>query len=237
MARLILREADMRVLLTVLLVTICAASPAIGETYPNALVFDSGYASGPSNWDPWNNWPEIGDPLQIVGAVSQINAPFTGRVLPPTYELTYAYTGFLCTGYGMWDDFENNQGGPFAQFGIATLTVYLDDTPDASIADPGTFLDGEAVLVATTTYDAWIYDGNPDESFGVGVRFTGGSWFDDVSSNGTGWLGYNSGLFNPNVSPALEILGYIGEITAALNVVAPISTQETTWGSIKALYR
>lgn len=227
----------MRPLLIGWLALICAAAPAAADIYQSALIFGTGYAAGPASWDPWIHDPAIGDQLWIVGPVIQVGAPLTGHTLPPVYELTYAYTAFECTGYGMWDDFEHGIGGPFTVWESGTFRVYLDDTPDANFAVPSTFQDGEIVLEGSPG-DLFLWSGDPSESQSMSVHFTGGTWFEDVSSDGAGWLANTHGLFGGEVPPAMALLGYIGESTISyMDVISPVAVEATTWGKIKSLYR
>lgn len=224
-------------LLIVVLLLACAIVPASAQTYHNALVLGTGYAAGPPTWDPWLDFPAMGDPLWMVGPVIQIAAPFDPGALPPVYELTYAFTGFECTGFGMWDDFQHGYGGMFADFENGIFSIYLDTTPDATFANPSTFQDGELVLQAIS-YVLSLWVGDPSASQHMGMHFMGGSWFDRVSRNGVGYMAVNRGFFSGDIPLPMEILGYIGESTGSyVDVFVPIATQETTWGKIKSLYR
>lgn len=228
----------MRALLTICFALILAA-PASADVFENAIIMGESYVAGPPAWDPWLNEPNIGDPLWMVGPVVQLWAPFDDRTLPPpgTYEVTYAYTGFQCARNGNWDDFENNIGGSYSDFEGGVYSVYLDTSPDANFSNVATFQDGELILQASVDVLSFI-SGHPDYGFWSGMRFTGGSWFDEVSNGGVGYYANVSGLFTGDILPIYEGMGYVGQsLFSGVTILVPVATEVTTWGKVKALYR
>ena len=215
------------------------ASPAAAD-FDSALVLDTGYAGGPSQWTPWINLPELEDTLWIYGSVAQVNAPFDDLVPAGAHELTYVFDSYLCTWATHGDDLECITA-ELAIFNFGRLSVYLDETPDATFASPATFSDGQLVLRA----DAYPLQLFMETHCVSGVRyvqrailtFTGGAWFDRVSKNGEGYLGANQGQFRGDISDALKALGYIGQSTSTIDVLVPNAVEPTTWGRIKAMYR
>lgn len=237
----------MRVLLAICLV-LTLAPVAGAQTYTDAIVLGEGYATGPPGWIPWITLPDAGDPLLIAGPVTALGPPLDSHPLPPagTYELTYAFAGYECIGTGHWDDFENGRGGEMAIFNYGTFSVYLDTSPDGDVGDLSTFQDGEMILQATIAGfgppemdGMWLYYGDPFVSMWGYGPFIGGTWFEDVSSGDEGYAAGAAGQFTGDIPAAFrDGLGYVGKIySTSIRITAPIATETTTWGKVKALYR
>ena len=210
---------------------------ARADDYHFAIIFDTGYVNGPSEWEPWDNFPTIGDPLQIVGHVLDFNAPFEG-LLPTngSYEVTYSFYGFHCESYGMWDDFENSAGGAFALFEGGSIGIYLDTTPDASFSDKSTFENGELLLEAKAFYLNLSTRSHVQPAQQGYYYFTGGTWYHLVNDNGSGNMLENLGDFTEEISDAMKLLGFIGQSTTRIDVFEKVPYENTTWGRIKAIY-
>lgn len=217
---------------------LATARPAAAD-YPSALVLSTGYAAGPAQWTPWQNLPNLEDSLWIFGSVADVNAPFEGLLPVGPYELTYVFDAYTC----VWSSFGKDGCSvtAFAFFDFGSLRVYLDPSPDADFANAATFRDGTLVLEATAhplqlfTEDNCV-TGRHFLQRAI-MRFVGGAWFSEVSQNGDGFLGGNTGEFQGDIPPALTALGYVGQSTSVIDIVVPNSVEATTWGRVKALYR
>ena len=215
------------------------ARPAAAD-FDSALVFDTGYATGPVGWTPWTNLPHLADSLWIYGTVGDVNTPFEDLVPAGPHELTYVFDGYFCIWATHGGDLECSLT-ELAFFDFGRISVYLDLSPDADFAHPATFYDGQLVLQA---------DAHPLQLFTethciTGTRyvqraimtFTGGAWFDRVSQDGEGFIAGNEGEFRGDIPQPLQALGYIGQSTSVINIVVPNAVTPTTWGRIKAMYR
>jgi hypothetical protein len=225
------------------LILLCAAGASGGVFYPDALIFEPGYASGPPPGFPLEDVnPDYGDPLTIVGRVAGVGQPFEG-LLPAGQELTYVFEGASCTQWGVWDDFECLVGGIYGTFQNGTVAFYLDSSPDANFAIPQTFRDGELVLLAQLSsvlvlnYDPTNCPSLPAPDVYAYFMFVGGSWFSRVSNHGVGWNAVSEGELDGNVPPDLQALGYTFRVDGSVDIDGPVATSPTTWGRVKALYR
>ncbi len=213
--------------------------PACAD-YASALVFDTGYATGPAQWTPWENLPNLDDSLWIFGTVAQVNEPFVDLVPPGPHELTYVFGTYACVWATHGGDLDCTVS-ELAFFDLGSIRVYLDDSPDADLANPATFRDGQLVLVATA-FPLQLFMEN---SCVTGIRyvqrailqFVGGAWFPRVSRNGVGFAGGNLGEFRGDVPAGVAALGYVGQSRSVVDIVVPTAVETTTWGRIKALYR
>ena len=213
-------------------------------TYPGALVMGTGYALDTPDGFPGSVYPNLNDPLSMVGRIASVDAPFAGLVPPGNWEITYVLEGASCAGGGIWDNIPCS-GGTFGWYQAGTLTFYLDTTPDADFLMPASFRDGDPILVASVTrVDIWdddptgacpFVEEQPDWS--CSFVFTGGTWFDEASSNGTGFEGRTIGEIYGSPSPVLYAIGYRFELDGTIDVIAPVATQQSTWGAVKAMYR
>ena len=215
------------------------ASPAVAD-FPSALVFDTGYATGPVQWTPWQNLPNLEDSLWIYGSVSAVNAPFVDLIPVGPYELTYVFDSYAC----IWASHGGDQTCTLAElafFDLGSIRVFLDTTPDADFANPASFRDGQQVLVANA-YPLQLFMEN-DCVTGIRyvqqavMQFRGGAWFSRVSQNGVGFIAGNQGEFRGDVPAGLIALGYVGQSHSKVDIVVPNAVASTTWGRIKALYR
>jgi hypothetical protein len=230
----------MRAFSAFLLLIAMMTSSAYSQQYDSAMVFSLGYAAAGPSWDIC--MPGEGVPLLIVGTVQSFDEPFTD-LLPPsgTYEATYAFMNMTLLG-----SYEHTSpDGCASVFVGGGFKIYIDLTPDANPADMSTYQDGEIVLEATLSGQFWLAVEMGSELcpyFGLtqwgSFIFSGGSWFSHVSAeNGQGYWAHNEGCFWTGISLELRQLGYMGASTSWMNVQAPISTESSTWGEIKALFR
>ena len=224
----------------VIVVLLAALAVPAAADYESALVLGTGYAIGPPTWTPWENLPNLEDSLWIYGAVAQANAPFTDLLPAGPYELTYVFDSYACS----WSTLAEDQMcivAHLAFFDLGKLRVFLDTTPDADLANPATFRDGQQVLIA----NAFPLQLFKEDHCSNGIRyvqqafmrFTGGAWFSRVSRQGVGFVGHNEGQFWGDIPPGIEALGYIGQSESVVDVVVPNAVESTTWGRIKAMYR
>ena len=231
----------MKLVRTILALTclLALAGPAAAD-FDSALVFDTGYATGPPGWTPWTNLPHLADSLWIYGTVGDINAPFEDLVPAAPYEFTYVFDGYFCIWSTHGGDLECSVT-ELAFFDFGQISIYLDLSPDADFADVDTFRDGQLVLRA---------DAHPLQLFTenhcvTGIRyvqraimtFVGGAWFDRVSKDGEGYIAGNEGEFRGDIPDPIKALGYVGQSTSVINIVVPNAVEPTTWGRIKAMYR
>jgi len=229
-----------------MLVLCCSA--ANGADLQGAIEFQAGSVGSSSAWVPWEEFPTIGSSLYVVGLVQRFNAPFQD-LLPPegTYEATYSVEGLICTDNILWDDFEHQLGGKGAAYSNGTLRIYIDCTPDADLADPSTFRDGELVLEAQLAPRDYMGAFNlleggcyyPElQSLSGYFHFSGGTWFQHVrDSNGDGCATSIVGCFWGNISEDLRAMGYVGQSSSHLDIYSVVAVKATSWGQIKELFR
>lgn len=213
-------------------------------TVTQAVTFGPSYARAGHLWD-FNftspNYPAIGDWMLLVGRVTGFQAPFADiDANQPGVEYSYRMTGSTLNGWGIWDDFEHNQGGTFVTYSGGWLEIYRDTTPDADFANVDTFADGELLLRASlgTLYLTSGSTYYPSQD--CLVTFTGGTLFDRVNNHGAGTTGHNVGTFrtNRNQFPApIAATGYFASSQSQLDIELPVPVQPTTWGGIKAQYK
>ncbi len=175
-----------------------------------------------------------GTSLQVVGHVQEFVGPFADLNHRPHPEFTYVLSGFVCTEEYFWDDFINDIGGWLAEFTDGELSIYRDISTTARFDDPRTFSDGEELFeaVCSNFLLGWI----PNAPL-PGLVFTGGSLFDRVSANGTGYRGIVAGELDEGTIPAdMLALGYRAVYTGTVQVSFPVPVQSTTWGRLKTLY-
>ncbi len=215
------------------------AIPAAAD-YPSALVFGTGYATGPAQWTPWQNLPNLEDSLWIYGTVSEVREPFLDLLPPAPYEMTYVFDSYACV-FAMHGGDQTCSFSEIAIFDVGSIRVFLDTTPDADLADPATFRDGQQVLVA----DASPLQLFMEDNCMTGIRyvqraimqFRGGAWFARVSKNGEGFVAGDVGEFFGDIPAGIAALGYVGQSTSRIDILTPTRVESTTWGRIKALYR
>ena len=228
-----------RSLLLAAFVWLAATPRPAAADYPSALVLGTGYATGPPQWTPWQNLPNLEDSLWIFGSVADVNAPFDALLPPGAYELTYVFDSYACVWSSLGTDGCSNTA--FAFFDLGSLRVYLDTTPDADFTRPATFRDGTLVLLATAHPLQLFMEDHcvTGERFvqRTVMYFVGGAWFAHVSQNGTGFVAGNLGEFRGDIPAGLAALGYVGQSTSVVNILVPNSVEATTWGRVKALYR
>jgi hypothetical protein len=234
----------MRILAALLMLIAATATNASSQSYESAIVFDMGYVASPG-WALWSEFPAVGDPLWIVGTVQSLGAPIND-LLPPAgaYEATYVIEGLGWVGDSYWDG-PGGIGGMSSCFEGGFLRIYVDQTPDANPVDASTYRDGELVLEASlqwqfclsTSNVAYLCPYTGPTQIGSFI-FCGGSWFSHVrDGNGQGYRAYNEGCFSESISETLRQMGYVGQSQGVIDIQGPISTEEATWGKIKALYR
>jgi hypothetical protein len=175
----------------------------------------------------------------VVGTVSGGRYPIQG--LPtdqPGMEVTFAVTDLDYVTWALWDSWDGEYGGLSYEFESGWFRVYADDSPDANLADPASFQDGEVLLEGTMSYyitglkDCYFCGGY---NAGI-VEFSGGSLFPTVSKDGAGYRGYLTHILEDPGEPASS-LGYLRSGDGSLMLLIPVPVHPTTWGQIKARYR
>ncbi len=213
--------------------------PAVAD-YSSALVFGTGYATGPAQWTPWTNLPNLEDSLWMFGTVTDVNAPFEDLLPAEPYEITYVFEHYACIWAVHGEDLVCSVT-EIAIFDLGVIRVYLDTTPDADFANPATFRDGELALSATAHplqlfTELHCVNGRRYEQRAI-MTFVGGAWFPRVSLNGVGFVAGNDGEFRGDIPAPMTALGYVGQSASVINIVEPTAVEPTTWGRVKALYR
>jgi hypothetical protein len=151
------------------------------------------------------------------------------------FDPTKQYTAVLTTTV---QAFDNTQSPWILNFGIGSLNMYEDTGTPADYLNPGTFTDGTLILSGSVVnHEAYRFNitCNPYTVNGV-IVWTGGSRHDELSSgclSGMVMNDFDSYQTVPcGVSPPA---GYQEAYDALWT--CPTSTDESTWGGVKALYR
>ena len=159
----------------------------------------------PNPWSPWYPW-QAGYEYTVV--IDAIIVTYNGLPYP-------------------WVPGVN--GSETADFNVASVSIYEDNTTPADYANPGTFTDGTLVLsgvIQNMIGEHTVY-------WGV-VVFTGGTGIGNLNSQCSGGLVGNDFInFFIGTPPA----GY--QESYDIQWICPEATdvQETTWGAVKGLYR
>lgn len=145
------------------------------------------------------------------------------------------YTAVLTT---VVDTYTDNGGFYMVtDFEIATVEIYEDMTTPADYANPATFTDGTLILVGQANNmiaQGAIQYGSPFVVSGV-VVFTGGSGYANLIGTCVhGGLAMNDFIMTTIITPPA---GYEEVYDAEWKCTDPTGTDESTWGSIKGLYR
>jgi hypothetical protein len=236
----------MKTAIAAVLLLFALTSVAYADTfYPSAITFGPSYAKADATGFPFGFFPAFGSPLFVAGIVTNVGPPFHDLLPAGPYEITWVVSGATFQGYGNWDDFACGRSGTDYGYSGGTISVFLDETPDADFANPSTFQDGEMVLSAQTQAihltnddpDGYcVTDNRPDVY--LSFTFNGGSWFSRVAH---GSLSFGNGEIPgsyPDMIPApLRPLGYVLRIDGSMDVVSPVATEPVTWGHVKSLYR
>jgi hypothetical protein len=241
------KEARMKTAIaTALLLCIVGTAHADMQPYPDAITFGPSFAAGPPPGFPWGPVPAVGSPAVILAVVSDVGAPFTGLLPAGAHELTLVLDNATFASMGYFDG--DCSGGPLAAYEGGVLSLYLDVSPDADFTNPPTFRDGELVIHGGIEF-FWFAESDPGEScYGhpddpdIYALFdiVGGSWFPGVGGGNAPYGVFKGELtgHNPdNVPDELKALGYVLRIDGVMDIFAPVATQPTTWGRVKAMYR
>jgi hypothetical protein len=227
-----------------LILTMGLASSAFGQT--KAFVLEFG--------NSWGNLTTPGSSHDVVGRITKT----TGSAAPIAFDMTtsYEYT-FHMTGMtldaavfnaGATDSFYFGAGGTI---GIYEHSPKNSARPPAASPPngtvPGTFTDG--TLILSGSVDNLLLtrrDGASSSPDSVGeargeVTFNGGTRLGELTSNcngnALGWF-FNVALsadWTTSFIPVGYNFYWAGELLK--NTCPPTSTEPSTWGSIKGLYR
>jgi len=174
---------------------------------------------------------EVGDELQAVGILNDIEAPLVWNTAQ--YSYTWYIRGLISQGESI------NGTTHIVQYSGGLLTIYVDSLPSnadygvdpPNATSPATFTDGFSTYLDgefgdfTLTYNVATSTG----SFVGDLTFTGGDVF-PLLVDPTGWtFGANIAGFSPG--------GYDLELNGEVFLQGPSSVDASTWGSIKSLYR
>jgi hypothetical protein len=198
----------------------------------------------------WGNLRQVGSSLDVVGKFNKNSAPAQPIAwnTSATVEYTFHMTGMVLDQYLQG----SGAGNDSSRYGAGgTISIYEGTPVNAALGvnppnatSPSTFTDGTLVLTGTindllvTLKDA--AGTNPDSTGTArgSVTFTGGSKYGELVANcrADGWT------FNVAVStqfsgtlPAGYNLRWSGELLK--NDCPPVSTEPTTWGSVKGLFQ
>ena len=188
------------------------------------------YFSG-NSWET-GGFPDsqIGDELQAVGILNDIDAPLIWNTAQ--YSYTWYMRGLISGGESI------NGTTRIVQYAGGLLTIYTDTLPSnhdygvnpPNATSPSTFTDGFSTYLDavfgdfTLTYNVATSTG----SFVGDLTFTGGDVF-PLLDDPTGWtFGANIAGFSPT--------GYDLELNGQVFLQGPSSVAPSTWGSIKSLY-
>ncbi len=176
---------------------------------------------------------ELGDDLALYAVVDGLTAPLTADFLANEYTLVL--DGLVADGQQVPDP-----SNLVATYSGGAVRVYEDSQTTGTAAAPGThppnatapahYVDGTLYLEGTLADFTVFY--NPQlnaGAFQAGVVFTGGS---HLSELGAQTVGYTFGGVFVAGPPAGYDLHWDGQI-----LLAPVPVGETTWGTIKSLYR
>ena len=174
---------------------------------------------------------DVGDELQAVGIVNDIDAPLFWQ--PTLNSYTFYVEDLVSLGESVFGNTHvvNYSGG--------TLSIYRDNFPSnhdyginpPNATSPSTFIDNTAVYLSgvftdfTLTYNTATSSG----SFAGTLNFTGGLVFGNLI-NPNGWtLGSDIQGFSPT--------GYDLQLNGSVYTNGPVSTDEVSWSRTKNLYR
>jgi hypothetical protein len=222
----------------------CLAAPRVTQAQATAPV-DSALTFHPTyvraSLDLFQETPSDTDSVTVlvVGMVTGGRFPIEG--LPtgqPGVEVTFVISDLSYVTWGFRYP-KVCQSPDFSyQFEDGWFRVYADDSPDADLADPASFQDGELLLEGTMR----SYDTGLVSSYGCTVHndgwvtFTGGSLFSSVSKDGVGYEALFIHRQDQTTDP-VRSLGYQWYGDGRLTLSIPVAVRPTTWGRLKALYR
>jgi len=189
--------------------------------------------------------------LNVVGIVSVFCSPLNGfNPNDPTKEYTFIFTGLTSAGT-VTTSLVGGSTRYQTSYGSGTFTIYEGSPRNAPVdpnepanppnADvPSKFTDGTAILSGTLTNFVTTVTKSSINTFATSFRsdyqFTGGTQFALVSNTGTGLLsgawcasGAQTGLCSLPAGYSAHPNGKFDQPTT--------STQSSTWGAIKELYR
>lgn len=227
-----------------LILTVGIATSAFGQTKAFVLTFGNSYG----------NLSTPGSSLDVVGLITKTTtsaAPIAFNTAT-SYEYTFHMTGMTLDAAvfnaGATDSFYYGAGGTI---GIYEHSPKNSDRPPVASPPnatvPGEFNDG--TLILSGSIDNLLLtrrDGAASSPDSVGeargqVTFTGGTRLAELTGgcngNAVGWF-FNVALsadWTTSFIPAGYNLYWAGELLK--NTCPPTSTEPTTWGTIKGLYR
>ncbi len=239
----------MRVFLAIMVVSLlAAASSARAADFGDVARLGPGYVHEDGRTNSDFTWDQ---PFHIVGYVSG----FEGRLAhldaaEPGIEYTWAVMDALSCGGILGDTAE---GCPVLSNDAAGgwFRLVRDTTPDANLADPATFTDGEVLLegviprweeagsTAPLTLVGWYCSPtNEGSEFWFRASLDGGAAWPDLGVTGPETLAMGLGTFEAWSQLPQEILdaGYFARVEFTLSTETPVAVEPSSWGRVKQLY-
>ncbi len=210
--------------LTILFLLAAASSVLAGQ---HTILFMQGNA-----WET-GGFPtsEIGDELQAVGILTDIDAPLVWNTAQ--YSYTWWIRGLISTGESVNGTIHmaTYTGGQFTIYvdGLPSNHDYGTNPPNATV--PSTFTDGTSTYLDGTFsgFTLTLNEVTGNGSFVGDLLFTGGDVFPLLDDPGGWTFGANISGFSPE--------GYDLEINGQVFLQGPSSVEPSSWGGIKGMYR
>lgn len=186
-------------------------------------------------WETGGAASVVGDTLEMLGIVTQIDTLFWGVDLN-THELTVRFTDLVVevvSPHTSWWFVGYSQGHAELWLDASRDHDYGTDPPNAKA--PTTFTNGTLFLGGTVqSFGIVYYPGNPFGYLSGNVVFTEGAAIDLAHQ----WTGWGWPVLSGTVHPTgfSEPQGYDLRTLAYLYPVVD-AVRENTWGAVKALYR
>lgn len=213
------------------LVTTAGAQPII-DWGPNCFGYETDYSGHISN---------AGSELTILGSIDTFFAPF-GDLDPNTVEYTFVFDGLVSLGTVVTGGviFETDYaGGAFRIYADSVGNYDFGVNPPNGTA-PSTFEDGELILEGfLQNFHVVLSDfGLPPGatgSFTADWEFTGGSLYDRV----VGCYGPMLGNWTDDTDVVTLPAGYTSHTDGKFDLedCRPTGTEDSSWGSVKRLFR
>jgi hypothetical protein len=212
------------VTLTILFLLAATGSALAGQ---HSILFTQGNA-----WET-GGFPtsEIGDELQAVGILTDIDTPLVWNTA--LYSYTWWIRGLISTGESV------NGQTHMATYTGGEFTIYVDtlpsnhdygtNPPNATV--PSTFTDGTSTYLegTFTGFTLTHNDVTATGGFTGELVFTGGDVFPLLENPGGWTFGANISGFSPD--------GYDLEINGQVFLQGPSPVETSSWGGIKGMYR
>ena len=189
--------------------------------------------------DYWgfSNYPlTVGLQMHQEGFVVQMFAPLTYDM--GTYQYTYAAQGMVLSQIVPLGPSRayTYLGGTFSIYEDASHNAVYDDSP-CSLSAPETFTDGTLYLQATVDTLTWIYNTMTQRgSYDAVVTYVGGTHLSELPLNCRqgALFGGTTGLSCTACIPSGYNHRWDGQ---AFFIQGPTAAEESSWGSVKQLFK